>query len=85
MPRFQPGFGTRAKHRGETLQWHLNIAETDTVTDTQCDFPYPNPAIVAVQKCSIARMVILHIDQTVPGQFNMGMQAGHCGIIEHEI
>ena len=75
MPGFQPGIGMLTKYRGDTFQWHLDLSEADAVADTHCDLPDPDPAIVTIQECAVTRMVILNIDQTVFGQFHMGMQA----------
>ena len=71
----KPGIGTVTKNCGETRQRHFDFTKPNTIADTQYDFPDTNPAVVAVQECTIAGAGILHADTAVFGQFDASMKA----------
>lgn len=85
MLLFKTGIGAVTKNRGEMRQWHFDFSESNAVADTQYDFPDTNPAIVAVQECTIAGAGILHADMAIFGQFNVGMEAGYRRVLNNKI
>ena len=84
-PGLKPGAGTFTKNSGQAFQRYFKIAETDAVSDTQCDSFGSNPGVVPVEKSTIAGTSVLYADKTVIGQLNTGMQTGERRVLKHEI
>jgi hypothetical protein len=70
----QPGIGTMTENHGQPLQGYFDIPETDTIANTQCNFPDTNPTVIPVQESTIPRIAIQNADKTVSSQFKTGME-----------
>ena len=53
-PGLKPDAGAPAKNSRKVLERNFDIPKTDAVTNTQCDFPGTDPAIVPVKEGAIA-------------------------------
>jgi len=77
MSRFQPDIGGITECGSEVLQGYFVITEPEPVTDTQRDFPYPNPDVIPVKKRTISRTGIEQGNKAITCDINTGMQTGY--------